>query len=56
MKRMPRWRNGSVSLLHGEGSGSIPLRGTKLEYSSVGLERHADTVEVAGSSPAIPTT
>ena len=26
---LPRWRNGSVFLLHGNGSGSIPLRGTK---------------------------
>ena len=26
-----------------------------LEYSSLGLEHHADTVKVAGSNPAIPT-
>ena len=25
----PRWRNGSVIVLHAIGSGSIPLRGTK---------------------------
>ena len=26
---LPRWRNGSVFLLHGKGGGSIPSRGTK---------------------------
>ena len=26
---LPRWRNGSVIVLHAIGSGSIPLRGTK---------------------------
>ena len=27
---LPRWRNGSVFLLHGKGGGSIPSRGTKI--------------------------
>ena len=35
--------------------GSRPILTSKLECSSVGRERHADTVEVVGSSPIIPT-
>lgn len=31
--KLPRWRNGSVSLLHGEGTGSNPVRGTNVSVS-----------------------
>ena len=30
VQKLPRWRNGSVFVLHAKGSGSIPLRGTKI--------------------------
>ena len=32
----PRWRNGSVFLLHGNGDSSILSRGTNCPFSSVG--------------------
>ena len=33
---LPCWRNGSVFVLHTNGSGSIPLRGTKKFYKKFG--------------------
>ena len=33
---MPRWRNGSVFVLHANGDSSILSRGTKGPFSSVG--------------------
>ena len=35
VQKLPRWRNGSVFVLHANGSGSIPLRGTKIKLGSL---------------------
>ena len=53
----PRWRNGSVFLLHGNGSSSILLRGTKGVANVVRI-RQPDCKfgpHGSGSSPLLPT-
>ena len=55
---LPRWRNGSVFVLHTNGGGSIPSRGTKNWVVKVVRIRQPDCKSGpfgSGSSPLLPT-